>query len=130
MQEIRNGTFRLIHNLGSSIVPDTFKISVSDGKHLSLKTFQIETQFVDKLAPYLAKHTTLLMNVKEGQTGVPRRDNIAFVDDQSQTEDIVYKILFFNSNQNNLAGKFYLRNKLLKPSMAFTQADIDLRNLK
>jgi hypothetical protein len=130
MREVRNGTFRLVHNLGSSTEQDSLKISVSDGKHLSLKTFRIETQVVDKLAPYLAEHTTLLMNVKEGQSSVLRRENVAFLDDQSSTEEIVYKILYLNSNQNNLAGRFYLRNKLLKPSMTFTQADIDLRNLK
>lgn len=125
MQEIRNGTFRLIHN-GVNNEKDTLKISVSDGKHVTVKTFHISVQLVDKIAPQTANSSYIVFTVKEGQAKIIRTENLAFVDDKSSTEDIIYTL----TNTNKLLGKLFLRNKQLKSNMKFTQADIDLQNLR
>ncbi len=125
MQEIQNGIFRLVHN-GINVEKDTFKISVSDGKHVTIKTFYIVVQLVDNTAPRITNNTNMALNVKEGQYKVLRRENLAFFDDKSSTEDII----FILTNTNKLLGKLFLRNKQLKTHMKFTQADIDLQNLK
>ena len=147
MQEIRDGTFRLIHNGASHNPVETLKISVSDGKHVSIKTINLNIRQTDKIAPHIAsKHTTMILNVIEGQTEVISRENLAFVDKKSSPNDIVYTLV-------KLKGKLFLRNTLLYPNMKFTQvslfyhfwvffklykptnklffqADIDLKNLK
>lgn len=124
MQEIRNGTFRLIHN-GVNVDRDSFKISVSDGKHITIKTFYISIHLFDTTAPR-ASNSSVVFNVVEAQAKTIRRENLEFYDDKSSSEDIV----FILTNVNKLIGKIYLRNKQLKTNMKFTQADVDLHNLK
>ena len=125
MQEIRNGTFRLLHT-GTNIDKDSFKISVSDGKHVTIKTFYITIQLFDNMAPRTTNNSTMALNVKEGQMKILRRHHIAYYDDKSSTDEIIFSL----TNTNKLLGKLYLRNKQLKTNMKFTQADIDLQNLK
>jgi len=143
VQEIRDGTFRLVHN-GANQENDSFKISASDNKHIAFKTVNIQVQIIDKIAPRIDTRSTMLLNVKEGQVKTINRDNLAFVDDKSSSEEIFYKLVktFTNSNNNNnnfgynnnnynkLTGKLYLKDKLLTNQMTFTQADIDLQNLR
>jgi len=134
IQEIRDGQFRLVHK-GSSLEKELLKISVSDGKHLSFKTVHLNIRLIDKTAPRLENRTTLFLNVKEGQTKLIKRENIAFVDDKSPANEIIYQIKSQSKrknskNENTLAGKFYLKNEILTPQMKFTQADIDEKNLK
>ena len=142
MQEVRDGTFRLIHN-GANVESDILKISASDGKHASIKTIYLQIQLADKIAPRVDNKTSMLLNIKEGQTKTMRRENLAFVDDKSLAQDIVYTLVSKETNNNNnnvndfnaslgskLKGKLYLKDKLLKPAMTFTQADIDLQHVK
>lgn len=97
---------------------------MSDGKHTSIKTIKLHINEIDNIAPHIAnKHTSMIMNVREGHTQVIRRENIAFVDDKSSPNQIIYQLI-------KLDGKLFLRNTLLTPGMKFTQADIDLKNLK
>ena len=119
MQEIRDGTFRLIHNgAKDSLETETLKISVSDGKHVSMKTIHLHIRKTDVIAPHIAnKHITMVLNVIEGQTKVIRHENMAFNDDTSSPNQIIYHLV-------KLTGKLYLRNKLLTPGMKFTQVII------
>lgn len=124
MQEVRDGTFRLIHNGATDRKQDTLKISVSDGKHITMKTINLNIQQIDRVAPYVAnKHTSMILNVVEGQTEIIRQENMAYADDKSSPNQIIYSLV-------SLKGKMYLRSTLLVPGMKFTQADIDLKNLK
>lgn len=124
MQEVRDGTFRLIHNGATDRKQDTLKISVSDGKHVTMKTVNLNIQQIDRVAPYVAnKHTSMILNVVEGHTEIIRQENMAYADDKSSPNQIVYSLV-------SLKGKLYLRSTLLAPGMKFTQADIDLKNLK
>ncbi len=119
------GTFSLHHNGPITSETDTIKISVSDGKHISIKTININIVPTDKIAPHIAdKHTTMILNIIEGQTKVIRNENLAFVDDKSTPNEIIYEVIKLPT------GKLYLRNMLLKAYMKFSQADIDLQNLK
>ena len=112
------------HNGPVTSEHETIKISVSDGKHLSMKTINIKITPTDRIAPHLAdKSTTMILNVAEGETKVVTRDNLAFVDDKSTPGEIVYELV-------KLTGNLNLKNVPLKPTMKFTQADIDLLNLK
>ena len=140
MQEVRDGTFRLIHN-GANVESDILKISASDGKHASIKTIYLQIQLADKIAPRVDNKTSMLLNIKEGQTKTIRRENLAFVDDKSSMQDIIYTLVSKETNNNNvndfsaslggkLKGKLYLKDKLLKPTMIFTQGDIDLQHIK
>ena len=140
MQEVRDGTFRLIHN-GANVESDILKISASDGKHASIKTIYLQIQLADKIAPRVDNKTSMLLNIKEGQTKTIRRENLAFVDDKSSMQDIIYTLVSKETNNNNandfsaslggkLKGKLYLKDKLLKPAMIFTQGDIDLQHIK
>ena len=146
MQEVRDGTFRLINN-GASAENDVLKISASDGKHTSIKTIYLQIQLVDKIAPRIDNKTSMILNVNEGQMKTIKRENLAFVDDKSVMQDIVYTLIAKpsesssvesslmgnnnnNNNNNKLKGKLYLKDKQLRPSSTFTQADIDLQNLK
>ena len=89
-----------------------------------MKTINIKITPTDRIAPHLAdKSTTMILNVAEGEAKVVTRDNLAFVDDKSTPGEIVYELV-------KLAGNLYLKNVPLKPTMKFTQADIDLLNLK
>jgi hypothetical protein len=115
----------LIHN-GVNVDKDSFKISVSDGKHITIKTFYISIQLFDRTAPRTSSNSSMVFNVKEGQMKTLRRENLAFYDDKSSAEDIV----FILKDTNKLIGKVYLRNKQLRTNMKFTQADIDLQNIK
>lgn len=118
MQEIRDGTFRLIHNGVSNSRVETLKISVSDGKHVSIKTINLNIRQTDTVAPHVAsKHTTMILNVVEGETQVVGRENLAFVDKKSSPDDIVYTLV-------GIKGKLFLRNTLLYPNMKFTQVNI------
>ena len=124
MQEVRDGTFRLIHNGAIDRKQETLKISVSDGKHVSIKTLNLHILRMDRIAPHVAnKHVTMILNVVEGQTEIIRQESMAYADDKSSPNHIIYKLV-------RLKGKLYLRNALLVPQMKFTQADIDLKNLK
>ena len=135
VQEIRDGTFRLVNN-GANRQDDSFKVSASDGKHITIKTINIKIQIVDKVAPHVESRATMLLNLKEGHIKVITRDELAFVDDKSSSEEISFKLTGFNrngdfsSNNNKLQGKFYLRDRMLSNLMTFTQADIDLQNLR
>jgi hypothetical protein len=136
VQEVRDGTFRLVNN-GANRQKDLFKVSASDGKHITIKTINIEIQIADKVAPHVENRATMLLNLKEGHIKVLTRDELAFVDDKSSSEEIMYKLVGFNrngdfgiNNNNKLNGKFYLRDKTLSSFMTFTQADIDLQNLR
>lgn len=118
MQEIRDGTFRLIHNGVSNSRVETLKISVSDSKHVSIKTINLNIRQTDTVAPHVAsKHTTMILNVVEGETQVVGRENLAFVDKKSSPDDIVYTLV-------GIKGKLFLRNTLLYPNMKFTQVNI------
>ena len=134
VQEIRDGTFRLVNNGVAHSQNDVFKVSASDGKHVAMKTINIQTQIVDKVAPRVENRATMLLNLKEGHIKVITGDEMAFVDDKSSAEEIMYKLVGFNRNDNfnnkKLYGKLYLREKLLSSFMTFTQADIDLQNLR
>lgn len=125
IQEVRDGTFRLIHN-GANIRNDSFKISVSDSKHMSIKTININIKLIDKMAPRISERSTMLLNVKESQTKSIRRENMAFLDDHSSPEQIFYKL---NSN-SKLTGRLFNKNKLIEINSMFTQADIDLQNVR
>jgi hypothetical protein len=131
IHEIRDGTFRLIHN-GANVEKDSMRVSVSDNKHLAYKTINIRVQLVDKLAPVLDKKCTMLLGVREGEVKTIRRENLAFSDDKSSAEEILYKLIApkaTNSN-NKYFGRMFNKEKLLAPSSIFTQADIDLQNLR
>jgi hypothetical protein len=124
MQEIRNGTFRLIHN-GANVLKDSLKISASDGKHVAIKTIYLNIKLYDNQAPRVSNRSSLFISVKEGQPKTITSEDLAYFDDKSTTEEIVYKL-----NSNKLLGNLYLRNSYLKPQMTFTQADIDLQNVR
>lgn len=134
IQEIRDGTFRLIHNGASNTDVDSFKLSVSDNKHVAIKTVNINVKLIDKIAPQVSNKSTMLLTVKEGQAKTIRRDNLAFVDDRSSSEDIVYKLVAqpgkSSSASSALNGRLYLRDQILNTHVSFTQADIDLQNLR
>lgn len=123
MQEIRNGTFRLIHN-GANILKDSLKISASDGKHIAIKTIYFNIKLADSQAPKVSNKSSLFLSVKEGQSKTLTSENLAYSDEKSTTEEIVYTL-----HSNKLLGSLYLRNSILKPQMKFTQADIDLQNI-
>ncbi|CAF0709358.1 unnamed protein product [Brachionus calyciflorus] len=125
IQEIRDGTFRLIHN-GAFTQQDLFKISVSDNKHISVKTININVQLVDNIAPRIYERSTMLLSLKEGQTKNIRRDNLAYIDDHSSPEEIFYKIKM----KSKIQGRVLNRDKILIGNSVFTQADIDLQNIK
>ena len=129
MQEVRDGTFRLI-NSGVHFDKDSLKISVFDGKHNAVKTINVQVQLTDKTAPRVANRTTMLMNVREQQTKTVRRENLAFMDDKSAPQEIVFRLTKAKKGEARIAGKLLLRDKVLSPGMTFTQADIDLQNLK
>lgn len=125
IQEVRDGTFRLIHN-GANVNNDSFKISVSDNKHMSIKTINIKIKLVDSVAPRISDRSTMLLTVKESQIKSIKRENIAFLDDHSSPEQIFYKL---NSN-SILTGRLYNKNNLVEVNSMFTQADIDLHNIR
>lgn len=130
IQEIRDGTFRIIHN-GANIEKDSLKISVSDNKHLAYKTINLKVQTIDKIAPSVDKKSTMLLSINEGEIKTIRRENLAFSDDKSSSEEILYKLVQpKNHNNNKYFGKLYNKDSMLVPSMQFTQADIDLQNIK
>jgi hypothetical protein len=130
IQEIRDGTFRLVDNSGGkSVEKDSFKLSASDNKHLTIKTVNINLKSSDKVAPQAWNRTSLLLNIKEGQVKNLRREMLAFVDDRSSAEEIIFKIIRLNSS-TSISGKFFKKNELLTESMTFTQADIDLQNIR
>lgn len=129
MQEIRDGTFRVI-NSGGSLEKDILKISVFDGKHAAVKTIGIEVNLLDKTAPRAANRTTMLLSLREGQTKTIRRESLAFADDKSSPQEIVFRITKAKKSDERITGKLLLREKILDPQMTFTQADVDLQNLK
>lgn len=138
VQEIRDGTFRLVHpNLVSngsssstSFTHDSFKISASDNKHVSIKTVNVVVKINDQLAPQVSNRTNMLMQIDEGQIKSLSRENLAFQDDHSDAEQIVYKLVARSSNDSIIVGKLYKKNQLLVDSSTFTQADIDLQNIR
>jgi hypothetical protein len=132
MQEVREGTFRLIHNNNNNnndnSNKDTMKLSCSDGKHETVKTVYINLILIDKIAPQLATESngsSLFLQLYEDELVTIRRDNLAFVDDKSPPEMVIFHI-----NEGPLNGKLYLNNKELKRPLTFTQNDVDLFNLK
>ena len=129
MHEIRDGIFRII-NSGGSLDKDILKISVFDGKHVAVKTIGIEVNLLDKTAPRATNRTTMLVSLREGQTKTIRRESLAFADDKSSPQEIVFRITKAKKGDARIAGKLMLRDKLLVPQMTFTQADVDLQNLK
>jgi len=66
----------------------------------------------------------MILNVVEGRSQVIRRENMAFVDDKSSPNQIIYQL---NEVET---GRLYLRDVPMVAGMKFTQADIDLKNLK
>lgn len=133
IQEIREGTFRLVHK-GSNSEKDSLKISVSDGKHMSHKTVNLIIKLIDKMAPRLENRTTLFLNTKEGLVKTIKREHLAFIDDKSPSNEIVYQLKTKKKNIKNeqfeISGKLYLKNELLTSQSKFTQADIDAKHLK
>lgn len=129
IQEIREGTFRLVHK-GTNMEKDILKISVSDGKHVSSKTVHLNIKLLDKTAPRTENSTTLFLNIKEGQTKIIKREHLAFVDDKSTSNEIVYQLKALPNKRFSINGKIYLKDELLKPQMRFTQSDIDAKHLK
>ncbi len=130
IQEIRDGTFRLIHKGGvSNDDDDLLKISVSDGKHISFKQVYLNVLIQDKQAPRLETNSSLYLNIKEDETKLIKREHLAFVDDKSLPNEIIYELLLLKTN---LIGKLYLNDVLLlKPgNVKFSQADIDAKLLK
>lgn len=125
VNEVRNGTFRL-NSKRTNVEKDSLKISVADGMHLAVKTIFIEIQVTDKVAPRVSNQASMLLTVQEGQAKQIRRENLAYVDDKSSTEEIMFTI----SNRTKLIGKLFLGNQLLQVEQSFTQADIDLQNLR
>ena len=58
-----------------------------------------------------------------------KREHLAFVDDKSSANEIVYQLKSQtkrknSKNENIMAGKLYLKNEILTPQMKFTQADM------
>ena len=125
IQEIRDGTFRLINN-GANINNDSFKISVSDNKHMSIKTIKIKVKLIDSVAPRISDRSTMFLSVKEAQIKIIKRENIAFLDDHSSPEQIFYRL----NSKSKLTGRLYNKNKLIEVNSMFTQADIDLHNIR
>lgn len=114
---------------------------MSDQKHVAVKTVSIEIKRVDRQAPRVANKTTMLLSLREGTQKTIRRENLAYVDDRSSAEQIWFKLspsgspLTSTSSGSNASGKttsgrLYLRDKLLTPGLGFTQADIDLQNVR
>ena len=125
MNEVRNGTFRL-NSKRTNVEKDSLKISVSDGMHLAVKTIFVEIQVTDKVAPRVSNQASMLLTAQEGQAKQIRRENLAYVDDKSSTEEITFTI----SNNTKLIGKLFLANNQIHIGQSFTQADIDLQNLR
>ena len=124
IEEIRDATFRLIHN-GAISAKDSFKLSVSDNKHISIKNFDINVKLVDKMAPRASERSTMMLNVKESQVKTVRRENLAFSDDHSSPEEIYFKV-----TKSKLNGRMYNRDKIVGVNSVFTQADVDLQNVR
>lgn len=91
-----------------------------------MKTVNIGIKRLDKQAPRVANRTTMLLSVREGGQKTLRRENLAFVDDRSPSEQISYKM----GQGVKMSGRIYLRDRVLTPAIGFTQADIDLQNLR
>lgn len=84
----------------------------------------------------------MLLSLREGTQKTIRRENLAYVDDRSSSEQIWFKVTsltspppstgnIINTNNNKMTtGRLYLRDKLLTPGVGFTQADIDLQNVR
>ena len=93
---------------------------------MAVKTVLIEIKRVDREAPRAANKTTMLLSVREGTQKTIRRENLAFIDDRSQSEQILFRV----ASSIKTTGRIYLRDKILTPGVVFTQADIDLQNLR
>jgi hypothetical protein len=135
MQEIRDGTFRLVHNLATAahLAKDSFKISASDNKHITVKTVHVTIKIADQLAPQVSNRTSMLLTLKEGQNKHVRREHLAFSDDHSTADEIVYKLVAASANRNKtwqMVGKLFKKSVPLAESMQFTQADVDLQNIR
>lgn len=79
----------------------------------------------------------MLLSVSEGAQKTIGRENLAYVDDRSSAEQIWFKLISssMSSTTNSHGGKMtsgrlYLRDKLLTAGSGFTQADIDLQNVR
>jgi hypothetical protein len=94
--------------------------------HLAVKTIFVEIQVTDKVAPRVSNQASMLLTAQEGQAKQIRRENLAYVDDKSSTEEITFTI----SNNTKLIGKLFLANNQIHIGQSFTQADIDLQNLR
>ena len=136
MQEIRDGTFRLVHNSHPNhllaATKDSFKLSASDNKHISMKTVNVNVRVNDQLAPQPSNRSSLLLSVREAQVKSLRRENLAFYDEHSTSEEIVYKLVNGSivPELAKLSGKLFKKKQWLSLSDTFTQADVDLQNVR
>lgn len=121
-------------------------MAVSDQKHVAVKTVSIEIKRVDRQAPRVANKTTMLLSLREGTQKTLRRENLAYVDDRSPAEQIWFKVTSLSSQggmgmagnskssasstSSSISGRLYLRDKLLTTGLGFTQADVDLQNVR
>jgi hypothetical protein len=130
MQEIRDGTFRLMHNTNGKLTLDSLTISASDNKHMTVKTVNIQVKVSDRLAPQVSNRTSMLVSLREGQDKHLRRESLAFNDDHSTSEEIVFKLVPGVNKTRKALGKLFKKNALLTESAVFTQADVDLQNVR
>ena len=142
IHEIRDGTFRLIHNgqqsdessSSSSSSDDELVLAVSDNKHTAYKSVRIRVHALDKLAPRVAADSSMLLDVDEAEVRTLEREHMSFVDDKSPPAHIVVKVSPAASSQQAMSGRLLLASAdkgkdkdkgVATVASVFTQADID-----